>query len=183
MYSQIFSRLEIEKRRFALLSKSDIFKRAKLSAEYKSLKKQRTVLLKNKANKNNDSSLHQFLQSVIQNILPKQNNALPISRNIPRNISIPTINKQHSFLNKSNESISIVNYRKVTMKKSYSLNNIKLYDNGDTIDYTDKTSRVTSMKNIRNFLHKGTIIRNVKYIKQKEMKKESKLIGDIFSLS
>ena len=183
MYSQIFSRLELEKRRYALLSKSDIFKRAKLSAEYKSLKKQRSVLLKNKANQNNDSTLNQFIHSMIQNIIPKQNNSLPISRNLPRTISIPTVNKQHSFLNKSNESISIVNYRKDTKKKSYSLNNIKLYDNGDKIDYTDKTSRLTSMKNIRMFLHKGTIIRNVKHITKNEIKKEYKLIGDIFSIS
>ena len=166
MSTNVSKSYQTEKKRYEMLINSDIFKRAKLTSEFKSHKYKEPLYLHTTKQKHviNDTNLLSF-----KNNIPKKKKQISSLNNIKYTMSLPNINKQRRASPKpfSNKTISIKTFSPFAFHKRNNSNKIKLYDNGDNIDYTAKSNRITTLKNIGSFLHKETTVKHIKFMKNK----------------
>lgn len=158
-----FDRNEIQRRRFNILSKVNLIKRAEIIADYK-LKKSRSctsVISSNSEVKNIKK------RSVINNQPIKRDSQIIFSRN-----------NNHYYYN---NSFSIKKLPILKSSKGKSLvNNIRYFDNGDTIDYIDKKCKLNMNRSVENFLNKEMKIKAYKIKRKKIAKIKKVLVGSYF---
>ena len=180
MSSYVSKSYQTEKQRYEMLINSDIFKRAKLTSEFKSRKFKEPLHIPTTERKHvrNDTKLFLF-----NNNIPKKKKQIPSLNNIKYTMSLPNIKRQqrNSPKNYSNKTLSIKTFSPFCFHKRNNSNNIKIYDTGDNIDYTAKSNRITTLKNIDSFLHKETTVKQIKFMKNKEHNKYKTLVGKLLS--
>lgn len=164
------------------LINTDIFKRAKIVSELKLRKSKVNTIHCQKTQKKN---LYLNNMLLFKNNVPlKHKNRKAFSQNSKDTMSLPNIKKQKCFSpNHSNYKLKSRNSYISFSNNINSSNNIKCYDTGDKIDYTAKSNRITTLKNIEMFLHRETTIKNIRFSKHRENNKELTLVGKLFSFS
>lgn len=157
-------RNEVQRRRFNILSKVNLIKRAEIIADYK-LKKPRA----SSSMISNSSEVKNIKKRFVINNQPiKKDNQIFFSRN----------NSNYYY----NNSFSIKKLPIVKRPKGKSLinNNIRYFDNGDTIDYIDKTCKLKMNRSVENFLNIKMKIKPYKIKRKKISKIKKVLVGSFF---
>lgn len=165
----VVDRDEIQRQRWKRLEKENIFKRAEIVADYK-ISKSKSCSTILPTTKQQTKSMTR--NSVLLKKFPLKKSKLSEINDI--NQMIRTRNK----VMQNSESMSII--KLPLMKKNQSNHSIRIFDDGESIDYIDVKCRLSMNKSVSNFLNKKMIIRP-KIIKKQKIKKLRKvLIGKYF---